>query len=133
MGRESNTWAKCSRRWQGQGRFVRVEGKTAGVPDVAWTSGGLSGWLELKCSPIGLGSWYADLRPEQVIWLGKWVEAGGLAGVLVECSSTGRYAVFSGRSVRYFQDAKAGLVSPVCVLSDPDWNSVVEALRAKGD
>ena len=133
MARESNTWAKCSRRWHGLGQFVRIEAKSAGVPDVCWTSGGRSGWLELKCSPVGLGPWYADLRAEQAVWLGKWSEAGGLCGVLVECSVSGRWALFSGSGLSYYRQARRGLVSPSCVLSDPDWNSVMGAFHAKND
>jgi hypothetical protein len=56
----------------------RIENRVhKGTPDYLWTSQGFTAFLEMKS--YDTGHW---VSPEQAIFMRKWTEAGGHAGVL---------------------------------------------------
>lgn len=63
-----------------------------GWPDVVWQDPhhrGRAGWLELKHLETGAGRARGKkigLRPDQALWLSRWVRFGGTAGVLLYVS-----------------------------------------------
>ena len=74
-------------------KMVRVEPRyPPGLPDVAWTYRGQSGWLELK-------SGVYSVRPEQAIFLRSWTEAGGLAWLLAEHPTKEEVVLVFGSSI----------------------------------
>lgn len=103
--RESLMWKRLEPIFPGS---VRIEAKIPdGLPDVcANLGGGRVAWIELKQAQVkktslGLLWWIAPrLTLEQAIYLKKWKEQGGLAGVLLSYGDTFAYVNDGFRELR---------------------------------
>lgn len=94
MGSERGLWRTLRANLSPYGRLVRIESETeAGISDVAYCINGHAGWLELK----EIAGWpkrsstkvrVPSLTLDQVIFLERWVAAGGDAYLLLQVDST---------------------------------------------
>lgn len=74
--REANAWDTVKTQWSKTWHLVRITDKLqGGIPDILWLArDGRSGFVELKAD-----DW---VRPDQALFLWRWVKAGGRAGIL---------------------------------------------------
>lgn len=77
MPSEKNTWEVFKQNFPGLAERIDARG-LKGLPDVCWTCSGITGWVELKYKNL------SHLRPEQCVWLDKWVAAGGIGSLVLQ-------------------------------------------------
>lgn len=111
------------------GRATRVENLLGkGTPDVAWTFGGVSGWLELKYEKNKMAGAMEikSLTLEQVIWLEEEVASGGRAWVLLKFGTS--YLLLKPWVVRLIFDGRVD-VDDTRRLATKTWLGQIKPLE----
>lgn len=101
-----------------------------GIPDVSFTTYGVSGWIELKHTP----HWpkrdstlvrIPDFKPEQKNWMRQRIQHGGKCWLLWQIEKD--WFLMSGeRAIRFVGETKMALIKSHLWLRKPDWVHVIK-------
>jgi Holliday junction resolvase len=93
--RESLLWQKLKKGCP-EIFFTRIESSTInGIPDVHAVSNNSVFWIELKSDYVS----YPKLNKWQIVWINKYIKAGGKVFILVEALSEGVLKLYEPVSV----------------------------------
>ena len=119
--RESLLWQKVKKNFS-QCFLTRIESSTInGIPDIHGVSGGKVFWIELKSDEAN----YPKLNKWQIVWINKYIKAGGKVIILDETLS--KRSLKAYRPVSSFTDPRF-LVSFASFSSTGQWMEVQQHL-----
>lgn len=135
MLKERDVWTSLKRSAR-LGFAVRIESPTSpGVPDVFFSTGGVAGWMELKCVRSKKPLAARTLRPLQLRWAAEASAAGVFTTVLLFWRD--RAILITGADVATLVDAPAAAVLARAIWVGGDtaktrWNGIQEKLEQHG-
>ena len=119
--RESLLWQKVKKNFS-QCFLTRIESSTInGIPDIHGVSGGKVFWIELKSDEAN----YPKLNKWQIVWINKYIKAGGKVIILDETLSKRSLKLY--RPVSSFTDPRS-LVSFASFSFPLQWPTVQETI-----
>ena len=119
--RESLLWQKVKKNFS-QCFLTRIESSTInGIPDIHGVSGGKVFWIELKSDEAN----YPKLNKWQIVWINKYVKAGGKVIILDETLSKKLLKLY--RPVSGFTDPRS-LVSFASFSFPLQWPRIRETI-----
>jgi len=126
QNRESRLWQKV-KKGLNQCFLTRIESSTInGIPDIHCVSDSKIFWVELKSDEAN----YPKLNKWQIVWINKYIKAGGTIFILEETPSQRSLKLY--RPVSRFTDPRS-LVPDYSFSAPYDWPSLQElVLRGTG-
>jgi len=119
--RESLLWQKVKKNFS-QCFLTRIESSTInGIPDIHGVSGGKVFWIELKSDEAN----YPKLNKWQIVWINKYVKAGGKVIILDETLSKKLLKLY--RPVSSFTDPRS-LISFASFSFPLQWPRIRETI-----
>ena len=119
--RESLLWQKVKKNFD-KCFLTRIESSTInGIPDIHGVSGGKVFWIELKSDEAN----YPKLNKWQIVWINKYIKAGGKVIILDETLSKRSLKLY--RPVSSFTDPRS-LVSFASFSFPLQWPTVQETI-----